>query len=274
LGNLSEVVGDGMRRIAVSNSRLVITALILLGGVMARASAQDPVLKGLGAVRVLVSWTGGTDAEKDALKTDVELKLRQAGLFIVSDDGSTLFVGIGAGNVAVPVIVELREQGYMVRDLNSRMNFTAFEAYLQWRTARRRDPAPITDAEDKEHQVAVFAEAKENGNLPLSQVLTIPRDVTIWYRYGAAQNAQTESVQQIIARYQKVLLAVLPSGALAADIASPGVRQTIQHMMDLEVQAAMASAQNPVSPGSVHDTIKSYVDAFLNDWLAANRGQH
>jgi hypothetical protein len=41
-------------------------------------------------------------------------------------------------------------------------------------------------------------------------------------------------------------------------------------MMDLEVQAAMAEAQRPANPATVRETIKGYVDQFLNEWLAAN----
>jgi hypothetical protein len=47
------------------------------------ANAQDSQLKGLAGVRIVVTWTGGTDPEKDALQADAELKLRQAGMRIL-----------------------------------------------------------------------------------------------------------------------------------------------------------------------------------------------
>lgn len=227
--------------------------------------AQDSPLRGLAAVQVVVSWMGGPNADRDALQTDVELKARQSGLFVLTSEeqaqssGSMLFIGIGGGGTTVPVIVELREKTYLFRDIHSRMKFTAFNAYAQWLAIRRKEPSPITDAEDKEHQAAVFAEAKENGNLPLAQVLTNPTDAATWLRYGIAQTAQTESVPDIIARYQQIPQFQTPAG-----------RAYLAPLLDHEVQAAIAKAQSPASPGTVRDMVKSYVDAFLNDWLAAN----
>jgi len=53
----------------------------------------------------------------------------------------------------------------------------------------------------------------------------------------------------------------------------PSGRPIKEHMMDLEVQAAMAKNQNPVSAVVVRETIKGYVDIFVNDWLTTNPRQ-
>src|ERR1700674_856539 len=47
------------------------------------ANAQDSQLKGMAGVRIVVTWTGGTDPEKAALQADAELKLRPAGMHIL-----------------------------------------------------------------------------------------------------------------------------------------------------------------------------------------------
>jgi hypothetical protein len=124
------------------------------------------------------------------------------------------------------VAIELREQAYLLRDMGSAMKFTAFNAYMQWYVARAKEPNSITEAEMKEHQVPVHAEAKENAALPLPP----PRDATTWERRGVAQSVQPESVRDII-------------------------------------------AQRPANPGAGRDTIKGFVDEFLNAWLAANPTQ-
>jgi hypothetical protein len=266
---------DARRSLPTIGSRLfrrppVLPFLLTLG--LIPVGAQDSQLKGLAGVRVVVTWPAGADADRDALQTDVELKLRQAGMHVLTADeqtqtlGSMLFIGVGGTGAAIPVGVELHESVIFGRDYLPMMKFTAFNAYGKWYMARTKEPSPITEAELKEHLAPVEAEAKENATLPPP----LPKDATTWQRHGVAEAVQSESVQAIIARYRAQLFAKLPSGALAADIASPAVRQAIGHMMDLEVQAAMAKAQSPASPGTVRDTIKSYVDVFLNDWRAAN----
>jgi hypothetical protein len=84
---------------------------------------------------------------------------------------------------------------------------------------------------------------------------------SIWHRYGIAQNSQIESVKDIIGRYRREWKGVGISGAA-------------QHMMDLEVQAAIASAQQPTTVGTVRETIKGFVDEFVNAWLKVNASQH
>ena len=211
---------------------------VLASGVMP-VRAQVALLKGLTSVRVLVSWTGGADSNADALRTDVELKLRQAGLRVLSSEEQTatpghplFFVGLVGTGVVIPVTIGVVERASLERD---NIAFTA------WLEAREKQPSPITDAE-------IAAQTHWS-------------DVTTWMRYGAAQNAQAESVQEIIARYKR-------------EWAGVGMSRVAEHMMDLEVQAATARLQNPTNPGTVRDTVKSYVDIFLNDWLAANPRQH
>jgi len=81
--------------------------------------AQDSSLKGLIGVRVAVTWTGGADADRDALQADVELKLRQAGMRVAIPEQATippyplLFIGVGGTGAAVPVGVELHEPAYL-----------------------------------------------------------------------------------------------------------------------------------------------------------------
>ena len=241
--------------------------LLLLLATARPSRSQDPPLKGLIGVRVSLTWTGGTDADRGALQADVESKLRQAGMQVLAPTGlpvldSTyplLFIGVGAAGTAVPVGVELHEQVYLARDRLRTMKWTAFDAWGQWYNARVKEPGPITDAEKKEHMAPVEAQAKENEALPFPP----PRDATTWLRHGIAQSNQPESVKNIIARYAPNPYWQTPAG-----------RPIVQHMMDLEVQAAMAEAQRPTSPGTVRETIKGYVDQFLNEWLAANPKQH
>jgi hypothetical protein len=241
-------------------------ALLLAGGLIP-VSAQDPPLKSLyGVLRVAVTWTGGSDADRNAIQTDVEFKLRQAGMTVATADqqvqpffqqspnvASMLFVGVGGGNAALPVTLELHERVYSLRDLISTMKTSALDAYVLWHDARMKEPSPITEAEMKEHMAPVLAESKENLCLSSS---TPMRDVTTWQRHGMAQATQHESVRDIIARYNRE----------AQGFMAP----VMQHEMDLEVQSAMAEAQRPASPGTVRDTIKGYVDQFLNEWSAAN----
>jgi hypothetical protein len=214
-------------------------ALTLFGSATL-GNAQDSLLKGLTGVRVLVTWTGGADADKDALQTDVELKLRQAGLRVLSAaeqnaaPGRPLFfVGLVGTGVVIPVSVGLVERASLERD---NIPFAA------WLDAREKQPSPITDAE-------LAAQTRWS-------------DVTTWIRYGAAQSVQSASVSEIVARYGR-----------HPYWQTPGGRAMLQPLMDAEVKAALASAQRGTDPGIVRDSVKSYVDIFLNDWLAANPKQ-
>jgi len=231
-------------------------------------------LKGLISVLVSVTWTGGVDPDRDALQGDVELKVRQAGMHVLTAGqqaqtfadaqavtfGSMLFVGVGGSGAAIPVTLELHEKVYLPRDLVSAMKFTALDAYSQWHDARMKEPSPITEAEMNEHMAPVEAETKENRCLSSS---TLMRDAAIWERHGIAQSVQPESAQSIVARYRPAILEASQNG-----------RPFLEHMMDLEVQAAMAEAQRPANPGTVRDTIRGFVDQFVNEWLAANPKQH
>jgi hypothetical protein len=232
-------LGDGMQDIAILSSRLVAAALILFGGA-AVGNAQDSLLKGVAGVRVLVTWTGGVDADKDAVQSDVELKLRQAGVHVLSATEQTatpgrplFFVGLVGSGVVIPVSVALVERAYLERDNT---------AFATWLDAREKQPTPITAAE--------FA------------AQTHWSDVTTWLRYGAAQSVRSASVAEIVSRY-----------ANHPYWQTPGGRAMLQPLMDAEVKAALASAQRGTDPGMVRDTVKSYVDIFINEWLTANPKQ-
>jgi hypothetical protein len=230
--------------------------------------AQNSPLNSITVVRVVVSWAGATDADIAVVLSDALLKLRQAGIDVLSPDEKsvvnwpTLFIGVGPGNhagtTAVPLIVELTEEAYLNRDIVARGKYTASAAYLLWYQERSKKPSPVTDEERNERMAPMLAEAKENAALPLPA----PQNPASWLRYGVAQSARTETVQDIIARYKKE--------------SDPkwGLGQERLHMMDLEVQAVIAKNQNPVDAAVVRETLRGYVDdAFLNDWLTANPRQ-
>jgi hypothetical protein len=240
--------------------------LILIAGVASAGAshAQNSPLNNVAIVRVVVSWTGATDADKAAVLSDARLKLRQAGIAVLGPEEKsvvnwpTLFIGIGPGATALPLIVELTEEAYLNRDIAFRGKYTASAAYFMWYQERSKNPSPITDEERSQRMAPMLAEARENAALPLPP----PQNPASWVRYGLAQNAQAESVQNIIARWKAEIL--------DSNMTTPAGRPIKEHMMDLEVQAAMAKYQNPVSAAVVRETLKAYIDAFLNDWLAAN----
>jgi hypothetical protein len=245
-------------------TELALTLLLASG--LIPAQAEEPLLKGLNDVRVVVTWTGGADADKSALQTGVELKLRQVGMHVFTpaelsglQDAASyvpmLFIGVNGPGAAFPVTVQLYEGTYVVRDVYAKYKHTASDAYSQWYLARKNDPKPITDAESKEHFASAVAEMKENAALPLP----LSRKATTWQMYGVVQSAQPESVKDIIARYAKASGGYMPPW--------------YQHMMDLEVQAAMAEAKCNVNYSTVRDTINGFVDAFISEWLAANPKQ-
>jgi len=184
--------------------------LILIAAAMGAGAshAQNSPLNNIGAVRVVLVWAGATDADKAAILSDTQLKLRQAGIVVLGPDEKsvvnwpTLFIGVGAGTTAVPLIVELTEEAYMKRDIVARGKYTASEAYFKWYEERSKNPSPITDEEQNEHIAPMLAESKENAALPLPP----PQSPASWLRYGLAQNAQTESVQNIIARWKAEIL--------------------------------------------------------------------
>jgi hypothetical protein len=243
--------------------------LILIAGAMGAGAcnAQNPSLKNIAIVRVVVAWAGAADADKAAVLSDTQLKLRQAGIGVLGPDEKsvvnwpTLFIGIGPGTTAVPLIVELTEEAYMNRDIVARGKYAASAAYFMWYQERSKNPSPLTDEEKNEHMAPMLAESKENAALPLPP----PQSPASWLRYGLAQSAQAESVPSIIARWKAEIL--------DSNVTTPAGRPIKEHMMDLEVQAAMAKNQSPVSAAVVRETIKGYVDVFLNDWLAANPQQ-
>src|SRR2546422_905266 len=85
--------------------------ILIAGAIGAGAShAQNSPLSNIGAVRVVLAWTGATDTDKAAILSDTQLKLRQAGIVVLGPDENsvvnwpTLFIGIGAGTTAVPLI--------------------------------------------------------------------------------------------------------------------------------------------------------------------------
>lgn len=212
-----------MRHILSKNTHLLTTALLLLSGVRS-GIAQDSLLKGLTGVRVLVMWTAGTDADKDTVQTDVELKLRQAGLRVLSATEQTaapgrplFFVGLVGTGLVIPVSVGLVERASLERD-----NI----AFAAWLDAREKQAIPITDTE--------------------LAAQTHWSDVTTWIRYGAAQSVRSASVAEIISRYASSPYWQTPAG-----------REMLQPLMDAEVKAALANAQRGTELGTVRDTIKS-----------------
>jgi len=169
-----------------------------------------------------------------------------------------LFVAINGPGTALPVTVQLYETVTVDRDRYAMFKHTASDAYNQWDWTRIKDPKPITDAERNEHWAPVVAEMKENMALPLP----LSRKATTWQMYGVVQSVQPESVKDIVARYAKNPYQQTPAG-----------REMLKPMMDAEVQAALATTQCKVEYSTVRITIDSYVDAFINDWLAANPKQ-
>jgi hypothetical protein len=117
---------------------------------------------------------------------------------------------------------------------------------------------PFNEAENAEHLKQALTGLEKNQS-----VAPPPdgRSLITWERYGIAQTVQPESVQQITERY----FSLLRSGSV-----TPAAAPFVQHMMDLEAQAAMANAQRPAIP-AVRDTVNSLVNTFLSEWLAANK---
>jgi hypothetical protein len=206
--------------------------MLLLAGA-SPAVAQDTQLKGLAGVRVVVTWAGA-EADRGAIQTDVELRLRQAGIRVLTEPEQAqtpghpvLFIGIGAIGPVIPVAIELGERVWLERE--SKADAAAL-------AARLKQPNASID------------EAFANSQTPL-------RDATIWRRCGVAQAEQPESVKDIIARYEKKYVMT---------------NQGVQHMLDLEVQAALAGAHRAASIGTVRESVNAWVDEFLNAWLAVN----
>ena len=48
------------------------------------------------------------------------------------------------------------------------------------------------------------------------------------------------------------------------------LNQGAMRIVELEVQASIANAQQVVGLAIVRDTVKTYIDAFLNAWIKAN----
>lgn len=184
-------------------------------------------LIGLAGVSPFIAWARGAPDDTEAIRTDVELKLRQAGVRILTPDelgpagGPLLVVSISRVGPATLVSVQLFQFVFSQRDV---------EEYFQRMIA--------TDG----HATGMY---RTSG--------------VVWQRFGIAQNALTETVQQIVERYKKASAPWVPT-------------QAEQHMMELEIQVATANAQSAASL-SVREIVKNYVDAFLNDYLAANPKQ-
>jgi hypothetical protein len=244
-----------------------LVALLLAGPDLCRA--QEPLLKGLRVVRVVVAWTGGSDAEKVALQHSIELKLNQAGLALSTPDLPSpvleaipmLFIGVNGPGPVVPVTVQLYEDAFLMR--NPADCTTASDANDKWLMDSLIKGSAPTKAELNEHYAPVEAEMLKNLTLPKYML-----KATTWQRYGAlrfepAQGGQPESVASIVARYKAAMQYTAPA-TRAAEL------QMLQHMMDLEVQAASARSQGAADTSTARDTVLGFLDDFVNQWRSAN----
>lgn len=217
--------------------------LLLLSCVTGCFAADLPLLKGLDAVQVSIAWDGAKQTDRDSLQSAVEIKLRQSGLRVVTDAEvldriahavltSTVFIGIGQGTSSVPFIVELTEAASVGREE---------EPFLAWFNERSKNGGEITTEE-------LAAHPHSPGRI-----------VGTWERYGAAQGAPVDTVKQIVARYAAHPYWQTPAG-----------REALKPLMDAEVQEALLNEQRGITGATVAEAVKSYVDLFINDWLAAN----
>jgi len=190
-------------------------------------------------VQVAVEWPDGADADRKAIQSEIELKMRQSGMRVLTKEENDK--NLVVGHPVFLVIISGTSPATLVSCLllETVQPERALIAYQTWLKNRTGHSTPITEAEFDEH--AGFMAA------------------TTWQRYGAAQAVPPESVQDIVARYKPAIFQATPAG-----------RQILEHMMDLEVEAAMANAQRSASLNTVRDRIEGYVDQFLNEWLAAN----
>lgn len=151
-------------------------------------SVPSPGLRGLDTVSVQIAWVNGTPIDKTKLQTDIELKLRQTGIRVVSAEEQAVgrcpifYIAIGLSGPS-SVLVELSEEAY---------------------TERSFATAAVPKLPD-------------------------PQFVATWMRIGIANTSET--VRQIIERYKKASAPYI-------------LRPPEEHMMDLEVQAAMELAKN------------------------------
>ena len=228
---------------------------VLAGGALIPAFAQQPPeevrqmsvrqvvldrqLRGLTGVAVIFLWNGATPADNQAIEAEIELRLRRAGMHVLEpaeyDPDKT---------PGMPTLyISVTGTGLAI----------PISVEMQEQVFSMRG---LSERERREHSPSVGARSGENPNEGELLIFW----ATTWERHGVAQNAPNESVKDIIDRYRKEWAAVGISGAA-------------QHMMDLEVQAAMANAQHPAGLGTVRDTVKGYVDEFVNAWLTVNPRQ-
>ena len=96
-------------------------------------------MKSLTGVRVVVTWTEGPGSDRDAIQTDVELRLRQAGMRVLtaSEQMQTpgqpmLFIGAAGSGAAIPVGVELHERVWLERNNNNSAQSYAATDAVTW----------------------------------------------------------------------------------------------------------------------------------------------
>jgi hypothetical protein len=148
---------------------------------------------------LVVAWASAADADKAAVLSDTQLKLRQAGIGVLGPDEKsvvnwpTLFIGISLGTTAVPLIVELTEEAYMNRDIVASGKYAASAAYLMWYQERSKNPSPIKDEEKHEHMAPMLAESKENAALPFSAATKSSVLVKVWPCAESADGIRAET---------------------------------------------------------------------------------
>jgi hypothetical protein len=244
---------------------VAVAVLVLLPALPVSAESERQMLTGLSSVAVMVSWPNASDSDVRSVKSGVELRLRQCGIGIITvadaqsltTQPSILFIDIANTTQQITsVSVQLHEGADINRELASAMDFTAYNTYMKWLL---NHTVPPTEDEIKAHHEAVDLEDRNN----LQNVHVTSRSVITWERHGIAKVSQGETTKEIIARYATHPYWQTPAG-----------RPIVQHMLDLEVQDAIARVQATATINLIWPTIDSQMSAFVNDWLAANQKTH
>jgi hypothetical protein len=206
-------------------------------------------------------WAGGPPQVTESIRVSLEERLRKAGLNPVRPniDIPILSIQIAQLGQATMVDVSLAEPVYLVRDSTRQMSYTALAAYVQMYQDARAKGIPVTDADVPDIVDRLKAELTRSEPLPQP----VKRSAIVWQRKGVAPHTERPEYTPatIVARYKV---------ELADPNLTPADRAMKERMMNLEVQAAVAKCQAPVTINDVRQAVDHHIEEFIRTWTIAN----